>query len=172
MIAGGPQPVGMPQTTAPQVVVPRTSSEWPKSYVVQEGDSLEAIAKKHYGASEGVKPSSINRIFEVNKGILKSPERLSIGQKLTIPAPTGSSTSPTVAIQTTIPSNPSPKPTVASSQGQRTYIVKEGDSLWQIASSQLGKSTRYKEILKLNADTLKKNEDNLEVGMRLHLPAK
>jgi nucleoid-associated protein YgaU len=172
MIAGGPQPVGTPQPYAPQIVAPKTSSEWPKSYVVIEGDSLEAIAKKHYGAREGIKPSNVKRIFEANKGILKSPERLSVGQKLTIPALSGGSMSPTVVIQTPTPSNPSPKPTVASSQGQRTYTVKEGDSLWKIATSQLGKGTRWQEILKLNADTLKNNEDNLEVGMKLHLPAK
>ena len=50
--------------------------------------------------------------------------------------------------------------------------MKEGDSLWKIATSQLGKGNRYQEILKLNSDTLKNSESNLEQGMKLRLPAK
>ncbi len=156
----------------PPVTTPATPSEWPKSYVVKDGDSLEGIAKRHYGAGEGIKPSNIKRIYEANKGILKSPERLSIGQKLTIPAPSGSGTNLNAVVQTTTPSNPSPKPAVATSQGHRTYTVKEGDNLWRIAANQLGKGTRFQEILKLNAATLKNSEDNLEVGMKLLLPSK
>jgi|GEM_PF-285670 len=169
-IAGGSQPVVTPQSPA-QAVTRAVASDWPKSYVVKDGDSLEAIAKRMYGAGEGVKPASIKRIFEANKGILKSPERLSVGQKLTIPSPAGSTAGASVALQPAA----APKPAVAtssSSQGQRWYTVKEGDSLWKIATAQLGKGTRYQEILKLNANTLKSDEDNLEQGMKLRLPAK
>jgi len=54
----------------------------------------------------------------------------------------------------------------------RTYTVKEGDSLWKIAASQLGNGSRFEEIVKLNADVLKGREDNLSVGMQLKIPAK
>jgi len=146
------------------------TSEWPKPYEVKEGDSLEAIAKRMYGASEGIKPASITRIFEANKSILKSPDRLSIGQKLTIPAPVGSAAVRTP--QSTPVSRPSEAATPSNTQGQRLYTVAPGDSLWKIAAAQLGKGTRYEEIFKLNAATLKNDEDNLEVGMKLRLPAK
>jgi nucleoid-associated protein YgaU len=53
----------------------------------------------------------------------------------------------------------------------RTYVVKEGDSLWEIASEQLGDGNRYKEIVKLNSDILS-NEDDIQVDMKLKLPAK
>jgi nucleoid-associated protein YgaU len=49
--------------------------------------------------------------------------------------------------------------------------VKEGDSLWQIASEQLGDGNRYKEIVKLNSDILS-SEDDIQVDMKLKLPAK
>jgi len=54
----------------------------------------------------------------------------------------------------------------------RTYTVKEGDSLWKIAASQLGNGGRFEEIAKLNADILKGRQDNLSVGMQLKIPAK
>jgi nucleoid-associated protein YgaU len=53
-----------------------------------------------------------------------------------------------------------------------TYTVREGDSLWKIAASQLGNGSRFEEIAKLNADVLKGRENNLTVGMQLKIPAK
>ena len=49
------------------------------------------------------------------------------------------------------------------------YVVKEGDSLWSIATEKLGNGSRYNEISKLNADVLK-NDHDLTIGMRLNLP--
>jgi len=62
--------------------------------------------------------------------------------------------------------------TGAGSQQVRTYTVKDGDSLWKIAASQLGNGGRFEEIAKLNADVLKGRENNLTVGMQLKIPAK
>ena len=49
--------------------------------------------------------------------------------------------------------------------------MKEGDSLWKIAVEILGDGSRYKEISKINADILP-DEDSLDVGMRLRIPAR
>lgn len=179
---GGPESPGpsSPVTAPPGVTIPGPSvareetltpapSAWPKTHVVKEGDSLEAIAKRLYGANEGAKPSSITRIFEANKTILKSPDRISVGQKLTIPAPAGSGA--TRSVQPT----PSPRPAgpamPAGAPAQRVYTIQEGDSLWSIAEAKLGQGTRWKEILQLNAGTLQE-EDVLEPGAALKLPAK
>jgi LysM repeat protein len=48
----------------------------------------------------------------------------------------------------------------------KTYTVKKGDSLWNIAAKQLGNATRYKEIQKLNGLT----SDIIQVGQVLKLP--
>ena len=58
----------------------------PKTHIVQEGDgNLSNIAKKVYGQIEGNRLVNVNRIFEANRGILKSPDQIDIGQELVIP---------------------------------------------------------------------------------------
>ena len=54
--------------------------------------------------------------------------------------------------------------------GGRTYIVAEGDSLFDIARSELGKASRWVEIYDLNADVLGKDIDSLTPGTRIVLP--
>ena len=62
------------------------------------------------------------------------------------------------------------KPAATAKSGS-VYVVKEGDSLWKIAASQLGDGNRYKDIVKLNSDILS-SEDDIAVGMQLKMPAK
>jgi nucleoid-associated protein YgaU len=52
----------------------------------------------------------------------------------------------------------------------KLYTVKEGDSLWKIAASQLGDGNRYKEILKLNPNI--SEGGNLAVGTKLKMPTR
>ncbi len=49
-------------------------------YEIQSGDSLSAIAKKHYG-----KASDYPRIFEANREVIKDPNLIYPGQKIRIP---------------------------------------------------------------------------------------
>ncbi|KUF10141.1 LysM peptidoglycan-binding domain-containing protein [Pseudoponticoccus marisrubri] len=53
----------------------------PQSYVVQPGDSLAAIAYRFYGET-----ALHTRIFEANRDRVAAPDRIRIGQTLTIPA--------------------------------------------------------------------------------------
>ena len=62
------------------------------------------------------------------------------------------------------------KPAPAADTGN-FYVVKENDTLWKIASSQLGSGVRWEEIKQLNTDVLKGSEQ-VRVGMRLKLPNK
>jgi len=147
-------------------------------YVVGEGETLAAVAKKVYGPEEGNRIANIKRIYEANNDILKSPDQVVAGQKLLIPPPL-----PPLA----------PKPADVLSQAlfekveaigkqaaakvpprapeTRWYVVQDSDNLWKIAASQLGSGARWEEIAKLNADLLK-SSDTLDVGMRIRLPAK
>ncbi len=69
------------------------------------------------------------------------------------------------------------KKTAAVSDGNsvpgaaKLYTVKDGDSLWKIAASQLGDGNRYKEIIKLNPNVSADGE-NLAVGMKLKIPTR
>jgi nucleoid-associated protein YgaU len=145
-----------------------TTGQWPKTYVVKAGDTLEGIAKSMYGPNEGLKRANIMRIFEANRGILESPQILRIGQQLTIPEPISKSAKHGGASTTVSASSASSSTTKGP---ERWYTVREGDSLWKIAAAELGKGNRYVEIVQLNQDILKGRED-LQVGMRLRLPAK
>lgn len=66
-------------------------------------------------------------------------------------------------------------PAVAIDSTQSTattaYIVKDGDSLWEIAENLLGDGNRYKEIIKLNPN-ISTNDTNLAVGMTLKIPTR
>jgi nucleoid-associated protein YgaU len=60
--------------TAPQ---PQVSVEY---YVIQKGDTLSAIAKRHYGNA-----NDYPRIFEANREVIKDPDLIYPGQKIRIP---------------------------------------------------------------------------------------
>ena len=50
-------------------------------YVIEKGDTLSGIAKKHYG-----KASDYPRISEANREVIKDPDLIFPGQKIRIPA--------------------------------------------------------------------------------------
>jgi nucleoid-associated protein YgaU len=59
-------------------------AQQPKVHEVQSGDTLSAIAKKHYGDA-----NAYNRIFEANRPMLKDADDIYPGQVLVIPEQTG-----------------------------------------------------------------------------------
>ena len=119
--------------------------------------------------------ANINRIFEANRGLLKSPEQIYVGQKLTIPASQSDKSKLEQILSGTIFKKvesvgrrnlPGEHPVNQS----RRHVVREGDCLWQIAEEQLGDGARYSEIAELNADIID-DEEALVVGTRLKIPA-
>jgi len=210
-----PEPVPAPQPAAPPARVadtppqprpapaanPQPDSAGGKFYVVVSGDTLPAIAKKMYGLEEGNRFANIERIYQANQTILKSPDMVIVGQKLVIPPPlpplpkepvaTGAPAKaatraprPADVLPKTLFEEPKTLSEKVGSLGRRAaavlppptpagrwYTVQEGDNLWKIAASQLGGGTRWDEIHKLNADILP-SQDSLKLGMRLRLPAK
>ena len=49
-------------------------------YTVKSGDTLSKIAKQHYGDA-----GKYMKIFDANKGLLKDPDKIQVGQELVIP---------------------------------------------------------------------------------------
>jgi LysM repeat protein len=74
-------PVVVPPLSVPAPAVPAPATPArPRTYTVQSGDSLTRIAQKFYGdGSKG------DRIFQANRGKLKSMNALKEGQVLVIP---------------------------------------------------------------------------------------
>ena len=157
----------------------------PEIYVIQAGDNLAKIAQNFYGTERGNKTLNVKRIFDANRRLLKSPDDISVGQKLIIPllkdeaesvftgglfekiksTLSGKRSSTTTPTKT--PAKPRPKPPAA--RPTKNYIVRAGDSVWRIAEKQLGDKERFREIIKLNA---LEDEDYLTVGQRLLIPVR
>jgi nucleoid-associated protein YgaU len=151
----------------------------PKIYEVTDGDNLALIAKKYYGEIEGNKRANIMRIFEANRNILKAADEIQVGQKLIIPPLRGSASSKEkskdglmssiVEKVTSIGREHLSLKKPGRTKQEKSYTVREGDSLWKIAADQLGDGSRYTEVAKLNDDVLS-DEDSLTVGMTLKIP--
>ena len=152
----------------------------PKIYEVTDGDNLAFIAQKYYGDVEGNKRVNIMRIFEANRNLLKAADEIKVGQKLIIPPLRDSASSNEKKKDGLLSSivekvtsigreHLSLKKPGRPKQG-RSYTVRDGDSLWEIAADQLGDGSRYMEVAKLNDDVLS-DEDSLTVGMTLKMPA-
>ena len=91
-------------------------------------------------------------------------ETLSQGQS-------GQTTESTVSVRTPPPRLSTPSRSVSpptAADGTRSYTIKEGDSLWRIAATELGNGTRWREILEVNP-TLSETS-TLTVGSTILLP--
>lgn len=116
--------------------------------VVEEGDSLWRLAERHLGSGIAYK-----RIIEANKGLTENTV-LSAGLVLKIPVNTEKKS-------TAAPAAP------AVARSGRSYQIQDGDSLWRIASDQLGDGTRWKEIESANPGV---NLQVLSIGKVIQLP--
>ena len=106
-----------------------------KTHVVKQGDTLQGISEHYYGTIRYYK-----LIQEANK--LADPDALKAGQTLIIPQKPAAGT----------PSAPeSAEPRLGP--GEKRYVVKEDETLSEIAESQLGSKRHYPEIMKRNSIT-------------------
>ncbi len=53
---------------------------------------------------------------------------------------------------------------------EKSYTIKSGDNLSDIAQEQLGDANRWKEIYELNKDVIGDNPDMIHPGKKLKLP--
>jgi LysM domain len=129
------------QTLAPGS--PRTEQvDHAKQHEVQAGDDLWSLAEKYYGDGR-----EWRRIAAANPTVLTGgPDRLQVGWRLRIPD---------------LDQDPP--------AGDRRITVRRGDTLSSIAERELGSSTRWTDIFRVNRAQLS-DPNELAVGMRLVLP--
>lgn len=119
------------------------------TYTVTAGDTLYKIAQKMYGDRKFWK-----KIYVDNKDVLKNPNRIYIGQKLTI----------YFDADTTQQQNETGNTLSANS-----YMIKPGDTLWKIAQKVYKKGYYWKNIYEANRKTIKSPE-KIRVGQVIQLP--
>lgn len=126
-------------------------AEQARWHIVREGDTLFAIATLHYGSGE--RWPLIRDANNLAGGVIVPGQRLKIPQSQ---RPVAGTTSLRL-------------PPPARSGGPRTYEVKPGDTLSEIAMRELGSVRHMAKLLEANRDKLG-SADEIRVGMRLTLP--
>lgn len=139
-------------------------------YVVQPNDNYWLISQKVYG-----KGGYFKAIHYHNRAKFPQADKLQVGDILTVP--------PVAQLEENYPElcpkarrNSAPSATMQQASvrqrpaGGRTYLVEEGDTLFDIARYELGKASRWGEIYDLNRDILGDDFDHLNPGTELLLP--
>ncbi|MCR9076410.1 MAG: LysM peptidoglycan-binding domain-containing protein [bacterium] len=124
-----------------------------QAYTVQSGDTLIGIARRLLGDGD-----RYTEIEALNADKLGPDLVITIGMKLRLPSD---------ATIITLGSRETPRS--MRSRGERSYTVKPGDTLGEIAFKLLGTSKRMEEIVELNGLD---SADTIFVGMTLKIPAK
>ncbi len=170
-----PVPATLPPAAQPPAT-PTDSRNFNRSestYSVQPNDNYWLISEKLYGTGAYFKA-----LFEHNRDRFPRANRLRVGDVIRTP--------PSEVLQQTYPKLCPRATGVSSSAGTstgglpmsrgplgdgRTYVVQEGDTLFDIARYELGEANRWHEIRQLNRDVLGDNADRLRAGIQLRLPA-
>lgn len=119
------------------------------TYMVAAGDTLSKIALKMYGDRKFWR-----KIYADNKDVLKNPNRIYVGQKLTLYFDPDETQNQSDA-DATVKAN--------------TYVIKPGDTLWKIATKLYNKGYYWKNIYEANRKTIKSPE-RIRVGQMIELP--
>lgn len=126
-------------------IVPEVQPPAAMEYTVVAHDTLSKIAANYH--------VTVREIENANPGV--TPTKLRVGQKLQIPASTGTGTSAAPMTSTS-----------ADMAGGETYTVKSGDSLSKIAKIN-GVTLKALEAANPNADP-----NHIKVGQKLNIPGK
>jgi len=136
-----------------------------KAYVAQPGDTLNKIAARQMGANN---KANREAFLNANPGLKNNPNLIVAGKSYVLP-----SAAPQIVPQSVIATETTKPADLVKVSGQPEYwyTVKPGDTLWRIASNQLGDPKAIASIKELNRDVLK-GENKIVANMKLRLPAK
>jgi nucleoid-associated protein YgaU len=134
-------------------------------YEVKATETLQAISKKWLGDAARWK-----EILEYNKDRVSDPKNLHKGLTLVFPKSkmSGSDKGQDSATMPGGFKKEEMKSEELPASSDRKYVVKSGDTLYAIAAHELGKGSRWKEIVKLN----NLSSESVKKGQTLILPPK
>jgi len=144
-----------PPFIPPDQAVASTAPRYAK-YIVQEGDTLAGIARRHLHDAD-----RWPELQALNADRVRPDGSVRAGVTLRIPI-----------LSSDVPLNArSARPDSAREAKRRVYVVKPNDTLSQIAQRELGTVKRMQEILELNKDKID-NADEIYEGLELILPSR
>lgn len=142
-----------------------------QSYKVGPNENFWKVSEKFYGTG-----GYFRALHEFNRQQFPRMDDLGVGDVVQIPPRTNlEQRYPTLCPKTRNVPAPKAKEQLTSqgATGTRrgnTYIVAEGDTLFDIARTELGRAARWSEIYELNKDQLGEDFDYLSPGTELILP--
>lgn len=140
------------------------------TYTVGPNENFWVISKQLYGTGAYFKA-----LYEHNRQKYPRANQLRAGDVISTPSAQAlEQTYPQLCPRKradNVPATMRPVSTQGHVPGGRTYVVEEGDTLFDIARFELGKASRWAEIYELNRDVLGNNFDYLKPGTQLALPA-
>jgi nucleoid-associated protein YgaU len=173
--ASNGKPVGI---SVPKPGVDLVARPDARQVVAEENDTVSKFASKYMGANTKANREAIIR---ANPSVGADGSKVFAGKTYVIPAPAAGPQTTAGGNQGVAQAQPQQQPVHLSPQATNPtptptpntamYTVKENDTLWKIASEQLGSGARYTEIVELNKDVLKGGAQ-VRPNMRLKLPAK
>lgn len=143
-----------------------------RMYTVVAGDTLIRIARKVYGRQH---EREHLRIFAANRDKLPSASQVAVGQVLLIPPLEAASPRRAVSPPGVWRRENYTEMTLPALEGRfrrgRTYVVRAGDTLTDIARRQMGSAagSAVRKLLEANPDRIR-DPDRLPVGLRLRIP--
>jgi LysM repeat protein len=154
----GPVVTNSPAPTAPtkKVATAKAKTSSYTVYTVEAGDTLTAIAGTWFKDT-----SKWKEIVAVNPGL--SASNLKVGQKINLPAKSGSSSTKVAS------ATKSSAPTLTA---ENQHVVTAGETLASISDKAYGNRTNWKKIYEANKSVIGSNPSTLKVGMKLTIPAK
>lgn len=175
-LASGTGPVttnrAVPASATMPIPASQSNSPPGATHVFAEGDNFWTIAAAAYGDG-----AYYRALFAYNGDRYKHAEDLRAGDVIDTPSvevlrskfpelcpASGSGTTPASA------NLPIGRPQPAQTAAARTYVVQEGDTLFEIARRELGKASLWSDIYALNRSVLGENLTRLEPGTTLQLP--
>lgn len=151
-----PAPVATPAPTptqAPTTQVASAPRGDVRSFTVKAGQTLSDVAQELLGDR-----GRWREVYEANRDRIPDPDHVRAGLTLIFPT-TGAATSRPAS---------SPRETVATPAGGKSYTVAKGDTLYSIARKELGNGNRWREIKTLN----RLASENVAAGTVLALPSR